>query len=674
MQDDNNAKLEKQRDYRRQERARKADIGDLPPVANQERRAYALLSPRNFAETYHAHWFYNPFERAHDDMFQAFREALEYKVRRCRVGPRSMGKTSLLVKAAIPWALLSGRVRVVVYICENKRLAMERLELIKLDFETNDMLAEDFPEVCAPIRALDGRAQRAAYQTHNGVPTRIEWTCDSVTFPTISGSIASGAVVRVAGMKEGVRGVVLQSGRPDFVVIDDPDGDESAGSAVQQKAKTKLITRGLAALSGQGRGLGMVMLGSIINVGCTADQFSDVRQQPVWCGARDRLLVQQPVRQDMWEKYVDLIRDRDAAKDKYWREAHRFYLDNRAEMDLGADVLLHHIHDTTELPDGTRMFDSTLEFCYWKIAADGVDAFRSEYQNDPVNEELEQGKRLDPTTLMQRLSVVERGIVPGGHQHVTAFVDVGSLSHVHWMVCAWANDFTGSIIDYGRVSVGGGESGSEESVYAAVQAAMGKCCRLWVCEDGTEHVTGICMVDRGWKAQLVYRALKESARSNVIASRGIPVPPGSDFLYPKGSSKKGSGIRVVQAKDPAFKTMRQIEYYSSMWKSFAFERLRCPMGARGRMAIFGRNKYQHRELCRHLSGEKREPVLVKDGTVVVDTWDVVPGEEVHWWDCAVGCIVGAKHLGCELEIGDTPAKRKVVPMSFSDMQRARRGV
>jgi len=299
-----------------------------------------------------------------------------------------------------------------------------------------------------------------------------------------------------------------------------------------------------------------------------------------------------------------------------------------------------------------------------------MESFLAEYQNDPVDPLADVGKRLDPLQLWTRLTSVERGIVPGGHSRVTAFVDVGSQSHVHWLVAAWGDDFTGSVIDYGRHHVG--DDGAEAEVYGAVRSALDRICRKYPCEDGTEIDLGLVMVDIGWKQALVYRAIKECGQRGVMPGRGIAIQPGTDFLYPKGCGKKGSGLRVVQVKDPAFRSMRQTEYYSAMWKSFVFERLRSPMGARGRMAFFGADKRSHRELSLHLTAEYREPVLVKDGTVSVDVWHLQVGHDNHWWDCLVGAAVAARHLGCELQVGETPRQLSSAPVSFSAMLNARR--
>jgi len=110
------------------------------------------------------------------------------------------------------------------------------LDSIKAELENNELLLADFPEVFYPIHALEGIHQRAGGQLHQGVPTNIGWTAKEIVLPTIEGSKASGAIIRVAGITGRIRGmkhkrVDGQSVRPSLVLIDDPQTDESLREA-----------------------------------------------------------------------------------------------------------------------------------------------------------------------------------------------------------------------------------------------------------------------------------------------------------------------------------------------------------------------------------------------------------------------------------------------------------
>ena len=91
-----------------------------------------------------------------------------------------------------------------------------------------------------PIACLEGIANRCAGQLYRGERTRISWTASEIVLPTIAGAASSGAIVRVAGITGRIRGMKYKrpdgrTVRPEFVVVDDPQTSESAGSAEQTR-------------------------------------------------------------------------------------------------------------------------------------------------------------------------------------------------------------------------------------------------------------------------------------------------------------------------------------------------------------------------------------------------------------------------------------------------------
>ncbi len=74
------------------------------------------------------------------------------------------------------------------------------LDSIKMELDGSDLLAEDSPEVCHPIRCLEGIDNRCSGQLYKGERTHIGWTASEVILPTIPGAKASGAIIKVAGI------------------------------------------------------------------------------------------------------------------------------------------------------------------------------------------------------------------------------------------------------------------------------------------------------------------------------------------------------------------------------------------------------------------------------------------------------------------------------------------
>lgn len=103
--------------------------------------------------------------------------------------------------------------------------AMDMLESIKMELDGNELLLEDFPEVVYPIQCLDGIANRCNGQLYKGERTHIGWTAREIVLPTMPGSVASGAIIKVAGITGRIRGMKYKRAdghtvRPSLVVLD----------------------------------------------------------------------------------------------------------------------------------------------------------------------------------------------------------------------------------------------------------------------------------------------------------------------------------------------------------------------------------------------------------------------------------------------------------------------
>jgi hypothetical protein len=154
------------------------------------------------------------------------------------------------------------------------------LESIKVEFETNDHLCEDYPEAVFPIHSLERIHNRAKGQLCNGKHTRIVWTADEIVLPTIEGSKASGAIIRVAGIESRIRGMKFKRAdgravRPSLVVLDDPQTDESARSDPQVRSRLETLNGAILNLAGPGQKISGIMPCTVIRPGDLADQILD---------------------------------------------------------------------------------------------------------------------------------------------------------------------------------------------------------------------------------------------------------------------------------------------------------------------------------------------------------------------------------------------------------------
>jgi len=178
------------------------DIGELPAVANPERKAAAAVSFRFFCESYFPQTFYLPWSDDHLRVIHKIEQAVRHGGLFAMAMPRGSGKSTQAESACI-WAVLYGHREFVCLIGSDEGHAMDMLDSIKMELDSNDLLFEDFPEVCFPIQSLEGIANRCAGQPYQGKRTHIGWTAKEIILPTIPDSPASGAIIKVGASRGG---------------------------------------------------------------------------------------------------------------------------------------------------------------------------------------------------------------------------------------------------------------------------------------------------------------------------------------------------------------------------------------------------------------------------------------------------------------------------------------
>ena len=266
------------------------DIGELPAVGDEARKERCRLDFRLFCETYFPEVYVLEWSEDHLRAIAKIQQSVLKGGLFALAMSRGSGKSSLTESAAI-WAMLYGHREFVVVVGASESAALEILDSIKTELEVNEHLAADFPEVCYPISCLEGIANRCAGQLYKGERTRITWTANEIVLPTIRGAASSGVLVRVAGITGRIRGMKYKKPdgrtiRPEFVVIDDPQTSESAGSLEQTRKRVRVLAGDILGLAGPGRKISGIMPCTVIRPGDMAEQILDKSRHPEWNGER----------------------------------------------------------------------------------------------------------------------------------------------------------------------------------------------------------------------------------------------------------------------------------------------------------------------------------------------------------------------------------------------------
>jgi len=661
------------------------DIGELPVVVNPERKARAEGDFRFFCESYFPFTFHLPWSPDHLKVIAKIEQAVLRGGLFAMAMPRGSGKTSICECACV-WAVLYGHRDFVALVGSDEGHAMDMLESIKTELDGNELLLEDFPEVSFPIQCLDGIANRCSGQLYKGQRTHIGWTAREIVLPTMPGSKASGAIIKVAGITGRIRGMKYKradgrSARPSLVVIDDPQTDESARSISQCATRESILAGAVLGLAGPGKKIAGVMPCTVIRPGDMADNILSRDRHPEWNGERTKMVYSFPTDEKLWAKYAE-IRAEGLRAERGLTEATAFYEAHRQAMDEGAVVAWPERHNHDELSAIQHAMNLRLQ---------DERAFWAEYQNEPLPEDDAPQEDLSADAVAAKFNRLRRGEVPVGANHLTMFVDV-QQALLFYVVCAWEADFTGYVVDYGsypdhrrpfftlrdaqptRSQMAKG-AGLEGTIYAGLEALTGACLsREWPRDDGAMMRIERCLIDANWgnSTDVVYQFSRQSAHSAVVMPShgrfvGASSVPFSEYRRKLGD-RLGHNWRIpsVQGK----RAVRHVVFDTNYWKSFIYARLAVPMGDRGCLSLFGDNANAHRLLAEHLTAEYRVKTEGRGRTV--DEWRLRPSAvDNHWFDCLVGCAVAASMQGAVLDGtggAPTPQRKRV---SFAELQRRR---
>ena len=673
-------------DRRNAERDRQAeqslagrDIGPLPEVVNPDRKAACERNFQLFCESYFPETYSLAWSPDHLKVIEKIETAVLRGGLFALAMPRGSGK-STLSESAVIWAMLYGHREFITLIGATESAALETLDSIKTELEVNERLAEDFPEVCYPVAQLEGIANRCNGQLYKGERTRITWTSNEIVLPTVEGSRASGIIVRVAGITGRIRGMKFKrsdgrSVRPSLVIIDDPQTSESAGSLEQTRKRVRVLAGDILGLAGPGQKISGIMPCTIIRPGDMADIILNRNTHPDWNGEKTRMVYRFPTNMKLWEEYAE-IRAEALRTEGNFQKATEFYLANREAMDAGAEVSWEARFNHDEV--------SALQHAM-NLKFQDEAAFMSEYQNDPLPDDTADDSLLSVDEICAKINGLARRRVPLKCDRLTMFVDV-QKALLFYVVIAWAEDFTGAVIDYGSwpdqhrheysladanpsIQTLFPKAGFEGALYAALSALTDECLgREWEREDGAVLKIERALVDANWgqSTDVVYQFCRQSSHAGVI----LP----SHGRYVGASSKPMTEYRKQQGDRLGFNWMipnvagkraiRHVIYDTNYWKSFIHARLAVPVGDKGSLTLYGRIPGAHQLFAEHLTAEYRVKTQGRGRTV--DEWKLKPqSHDNHFLDCVAGCAVCGSMLGATLpELGTVrPAPRARIKLS-----------
>lgn len=675
----------------------------IPQQRMSERRKSCKSKPVLFLKTYLPHWFTKPFSQDQlddiEDMRRLYMEGRNFFI----VEPRGWGKTTRADGMAL-WAMLNGWQRYVPLVAATAKMAKKLAGDVTQEIADNDSLAEDWPDICLPIRAAYQRANRAGYVTVTvidpetnqpvGEPcqaARMVCSTTKLVLPCVraitDGPEIYNSVFECAGLQEACRGLwhKTSSGerlRPDVVLIDDFQTDRSAASLNQCATRINLIKSAFKRMGGPSKKVRIGIAATVIKPGDAAHQLLDRKKHPDLNGLRKRFVYEWPkasrqgmeqrgipydADKDLWEQYVTLRkqghRDGDGG-----RVANAFYIEHREAMDEGVKVGWDYGYDESlgEL--------TTVQSAFNIIADDGEAAFMAECQNEPLATS-NVVVRLTSDAVMQRTNNLTAGEVPDMAQVVVGFVDMNDHA-LAWTVGAFHKEnsggVTGSITGYGEWGMDGNlaevgrldrldriwdekhpsPEGKEQRFWKALEGCMTYLLSpgLWT-RRGQMVPLNLVLIDSGYTlekgSRLVYnwcRSWYERGGANVMPCRGWPA---------RTFRMKNDGAVVRQSLE-AWWRMEEYELrtgvkITALAHDADFHRRQMqaawtlPPGSPQSLNIYGTQGVMHMRYAQQVACEKLTQYVQSDSPRAsgLYQWDGTPGIRNEMGDTTSGCRLAA---------------------------------
>lgn len=641
----------------------KMNIPDSPRCVNPERRR-ASKKLRRFKQVYFPKSLYPLFVDDPNGKFHGyFLDRLEWLIRHpgvvydAEAAPRGIGKT-WDVDIAVAFAVCHRLREMILRIELEGNGAEKRIGAVKTIFQENPLLLEDFPEIVQPIRDFGGDP-RSAHP--------LKWSAKDLKF-------SNGCMVSALGIDGAIRGFNVDGKRPDLVLINDIESEETIRSEAESTMRRARMENEISGLHGQGARCSYLYTQTVPAVGCLADEYTDQTKRPAWNGRRLKARLTEPKHPELWEQFVQLGKtppNTETAADRAHFAAEAARIAEAAEMprphfealDFGYKKALELFAERKdEMLEGIEMLEPLqlpAHRFYMYLSEHGEAWIASEMQNEPeANPNVKDLQLVEHALMARRLEQYPCGIVPAWAGYATATVDVG-LYRCHWEADAWTADgSTSHLVEAGieetRVDEGGqwkamlDPNGKQLMSDEAVRQTLE---RIWVMlatrfkREGTGEtvVPAICGVDSGGVAGQTVKHAWDRVVFAFCAKAGakwIPLKgesPWSESIFDRAG---GRWFICEEKNNPG----RRMDCHVDGYKKKAFDAYQLPtVDGAGKPVRGTRTLYQdtaHKSLapyCKHQTSEKHVEKFLTGrdvGKSLRIGWEPAGRSHPvnHWWD------------------------------------------
>lgn len=254
------------------------------------------------------------------------------------IGPRGGAKSTIGSLCYILRAALEAWEPYIWLVSDTSDQAQTHLENIKVELESNPLLARDFPQAT-------GRGAR--------------WRCNSMTLP-------NGVVIEGFGTGQRLRGRRVRESRPTLIVCDDLQNDGHMASTTLRESSTNWFHGTL--LKAGTKSTNILNLATALHRDALAMQLEG---NPGWCSAKFKAVLKWPTNEELWKEWEKKYTDQ--GNNYARRDAWNFYVEHQEAMNEGAQLLW------PEEEDLYTLMKMRVE--------EGRSAFEREKQSSPIDPE-----------------------------------------------------------------------------------------------------------------------------------------------------------------------------------------------------------------------------------------------------------------------------------------------
>ncbi|VVB63383.1 Uncharacterised protein [uncultured archaeon] len=311
-------------------------------------RRKAAQSFPAFRECYFSHYHSTPDGLMQKELSQLLSKAASRRGSKLAIAaPRGFAKSTLVSLEFVVYCICCKLEKFIVIVSATQPQTANFLRDIKKEFETNEKLRNDFPDVCEQDKK--SAAQR--------------WSETEII-------TANGVKVLAISTGQQIRGRRHGESRPTLIILDDIGTTEIARNPESAYNLENWISSDI--LKAGTRETNVIFLGTIHHPNSLLGKYTDPKQVPGWTSKIYKAVVSFADRVDLWDKWTKVFLFLDTFNNEFGPEAaKKFFNAHREEMLKGVKLLWSDRISYYELMVTREQ--------------DGHSSFNSEFQNEPVN-------------------------------------------------------------------------------------------------------------------------------------------------------------------------------------------------------------------------------------------------------------------------------------------------